>query len=351
MVDASNAMTSTFREASESWLTWATTRTRRRIRETSKPSIRSALDKWILPEIGDILLPNVHNKSVKPLVQKMKDAGLAPKSIQTYTNLIKTVMASILDEETGEPVFMRKWNATVLDLPIVKDQKTPCFEAKEIEMLLTITSGWEHMLYLVLAATGLRIGEALALEAKHVIRGGRSLNIEQQVSRFGDVVPYTKTDAGKREVDLHPDITSQLVPFVQGKKGLLFPTRNGTPRLPGNVEKRTLAVHNKKGFHAFRRYRESWLSEMSCNPDLRLFWLGHRPETMSEIYSKICRNVKARLAEAERVGVGFDPKTKGMFEKRGHKYYPTETKTKAELKRERDAIIRAFNERVQAGEI
>src|SRR5208337_2797481 len=136
-----------------------------------------------------------------------------------------------------------------------------------------------------------------ALESKHIINHGRTLVIEQQVSRFGDVVPYTKTDSGQRQVDIHPDLTAQLVPFAQGKKGLLFPTRNGTPRLPGNVEKRTLGVHNKKGFHAFRRYRESWLSEMNCNPDIKIYWMGHRPETMSELYSKLKNKVSIRLPE------------------------------------------------------
>jgi hypothetical protein len=33
--------------------------------------------------------------------------------------------------------------------------------------------------------------------------------------------------------------------------------------------------------------------------------MGHEPETMSELYSHLFEEVEKRLAEAERVGVGF----------------------------------------------
>jgi hypothetical protein len=33
--------------------------------------------------------------------------------------------------------------------------------------------------------------------------------------------------------------------------------------------------------------------------------MGHQPETMSELYSHLFEEVEKRLAEADRVGVGF----------------------------------------------
>jgi integrase len=145
----------------------------------------------------------------------------------------------------------------------------------------------------------------LGLEDKHLINGGRTLKIEQQVNRFGEVVPYTKTKAGGREVDLCSEVIGLVRLYVMDRKGLLFPTRKGTPRLYGNVERRQLWSHTPKGFHAFRRFRNTHLRYMNCQPDILIFWMGHKPETMSELYSKLALMKKERFAEAERVGLGF----------------------------------------------
>jgi hypothetical protein len=36
-----------------------------------------------------------------------------------------------------------------------------------------------------------------------------------------------------------------------------------------------------------------------------MFWVGHKPKTMSELYSGMDEELGFRLAEADRVGVGF----------------------------------------------
>jgi hypothetical protein len=37
-----------------------------------------------------------------------------------------------------------------------------------------------------------------------------------------------------------------------------------------------------------------------------MFWMGHRPMTMSELYSRMDEELELRLAEADAVGVGFE---------------------------------------------
>lgn len=174
-------------------------------------------------------------------------------------------------------------------------------------------------------ATGLRISEALALEAKHFGNGFRTVRVEQQVDRFGKVVPYTKTDAGIREIDLHSDIAAFMAGHFAGHDGLLFPSQEGTPQLAGNVDRRRLQPRLReviaaiqkvepekvvipKGmrFHAFRRFRITWLRNQRAQDDILNFWTAHKPKTMTELYSKLKEDLQARLDEAERVGYGFD---------------------------------------------
>jgi len=42
-----------------------------------------------------------------------------------------------------------------------------------------------------------------------------------------------------------------------------------------------------------------------CLEDINNFWMAHRPQTMSELYSHLHEELKLRLDEAERVGYGF----------------------------------------------
>jgi hypothetical protein len=56
--------------------------------------------------------------SVKPLVNKLKQAKLSPKTVNHYViTYIGQAVASLKNERTGEPIHYRKWDASVMDLP------------------------------------------------------------------------------------------------------------------------------------------------------------------------------------------------------------------------------------------
>ena len=138
----------------------------------------------------------------------------------------------------------------------------------------------------------MRISEALALEAKHFINGGRTILVQQQVGRDRpQIIPYVKTNSAYREVDLCTQVACYLRAFSNGRDGLLFRTRNGTPHLYHNLEERWLTPKLKKmgleqpgmRWHAFKRSREIWLRHKRCQREINNFWLAHKPKTMSEL--------------------------------------------------------------------
>jgi hypothetical protein len=49
-------------------------------------------------------------------------------------------------------------------------------------------------------------------------------------------------------------------------------------------------------------FQKQWLDE----EDINNYWMGHQPETMSELYSRLDEDLTTRLREAEIVGVGFE---------------------------------------------
>jgi integrase len=195
-----------------------------------------------------------------------------------------------------------------------KNQKRPTLKAAVVTLLIAGSEGQEQVLYVLLAATGMRISEALALETKHFINGGRTIVVEQQVMKDRPrIVSYLKTEAAYRQVDLHPDVAEFLRRFMTGKQGLLFPTKEGTPHLYGNLEDRwltprlvALGIDEKgMGWHAFKRFRKTWLRGQRCLEDIN-FWMAHKPKTMSELYSHLDEDLDLRLDEAEQVGFGFE---------------------------------------------
>jgi hypothetical protein len=60
------------------------------------------------------------------------------------------------------------------------------------------------------------------------------------------------------------------------------------------------------GWHSFKRFRKTWLRGVRCLEDLNNFWMAHKPQTVSELYSHLHEELELRLKEAERVGYGFD---------------------------------------------
>jgi len=305
----------TFREQSEIWLQQLQNRRRKPIRQSYAATIQGALDKWILPAIGNIPLANVDNLSVKPLIEKMSSSGLKPRTVNKYIEHVKQVVES-LKNPNGEPIHNRKWDAETMDLPLIEhaEQRRPSLKASAISELIKASSGQEQALYVLLAATGMRVSEALAVEIHHFTNDGRTIKIEQQVEKDSPrIVKYLKTAAAKRQVDLHPDIAEYLQRYAAAKPGLLFGTANGTPHLYGNLENRWLTPRLTKmgldeegmGWDSFKRFRKTWLRGARCLEDLNNFWMAHKPKSMSELYSHLHEELQVRLDEAERVGFGF----------------------------------------------
>jgi hypothetical protein len=226
----------TFREQAKVYLQEATNRNRRPIQDPT--SIIGALNKWIYPVIGEMPLSAVDNLALKPLVKKMVEGGLSPRTCEKYPLYAKQIVDSKL-APNGDQLYPRVWNNDVIDLPVVvySKQKRPALKVDGINALIAAAeSDEERYLYVLLAATGMRISEALALEARHFINGGRTILVEQQVMKdCPRIKKKLKTDASYREIDLHPDVAAWIQKFVSGKSGLILKTENNTPFLYGNL--------------------------------------------------------------------------------------------------------------------
>ncbi|MFY9733003.1 MAG: tyrosine-type recombinase/integrase [Candidatus Acidiferrales bacterium] len=162
-------------------------------------------------------------------------------------------------------------------------------------------------MYLIAAATGMRIAEILGLEARHIVNDGRTLIVGQAVNRFGRLSTL-KTRAAKRNVDVSKAVGDYLLSYIEGKSGLLFKTKKGTPLRAGNLRRRWLDKRlDDYGFHSFRRFRITHLEAVRAHGHLTKVWAGHSlgNDITAEYARSLKENLSLRLEEAEKTGTGF----------------------------------------------
>ena len=198
--------------------------------------------KWIFPAIGDLPLALVDNLSVKPLVQKMCAGGLTPRTVNKYVEYIKQVVKS-LKASNGEPIHKRTWDAETMDTPIVEhgEQKRPSLKAKAVSDLIAASTGQEQALYVLLASTGMRVSEALALESRHFIDDGQTIKVEQQITKDCPTHREILEDLSCKARNRSAPGRCRVPATLQNREiRLISHTAKGTPRLYNNLEDRWL---------------------------------------------------------------------------------------------------------------
>jgi integrase len=299
----------TFREQAKWFLKNSVNRKRRPAKPATVANWQCCVTKWLNPNIGELPLASINNGVVKTLVVKMHVAKLSAQTMTTYVNLVKLIVGSAIDDN-GDELFPRKWNNDFIDLPVIENQKQPTFTAETMTAIAEKASGQDQVLYVLLAGTGLRVGEALGLEIKHLSADCRTITVEQSCWQGSIQIPKTKS--AYRQVDVSSDIASLLKQFIGDRKsGLIFANGAGKPLSQTNVVRRSLHPIleelgvPKTGFHAMRRFRATWLRKQRTPEDLIRFWLGHAKSSMTDGYSKLSDDIDYRREIAEKIGTGF----------------------------------------------
>jgi integrase len=302
----------TFKIQAETFLASIQNRRRNPARVATVKAYRSFLNVHILPLIGEKQLKDVENGTLKGLVVELTKAGLKPASITSIVSVVKQVVGSAVDEN-GNQLYPRKWNNDFLDLPVIKlaEQDAPIVPVKTLERALVRANGQDKALYALLAGTGLRVGEALALmvgpdDGKNSFWQPEAglLTIRTTLTN-GKIQDAPKTEAGVRLVDLDPQLNDFLLSHLETAPGLLFKSEKG-----GLVRTNTAYEHLedagiKEGFHSFRRFRITHLESVGVPPGLQRFWTGHAAEDVHQNYIKFGEKIEERKTWAIRAGLGF----------------------------------------------
>jgi integrase len=171
-------------------------------------------------------------------------------------------------------------------------------------------TGHERVLYALLAGTGMRIGEILGLEVKHLSGDCKTIVVEQ--SSWQGHIQTPKTKNAYRQIDINSELAEMVKKFVGTRQnGLLFTNSVGRALAQTNLLQYSLHPSlkelgvEKSGFHAMRRFRITWLRKQRAPEDFIKFWLGHAEQSVTDGYSKLNQDTGFRRQVAEQVGLGF----------------------------------------------
>lgn len=303
----------TFREQSAAWLRDLATRKRKPVAPATLRTF-GAYVRRLTPFIGEMKLIEITNGTLKQLVQQVHDENLSAKTINELIVVVKSVVGSLVDQDTGEPLVKREWLASFIDAPVVENQRRPRITGNDVQRCIdNACTDQEKLFYAVLAGSGLRVAEAQALH----FRGNQkqtSWDPERGAIRVRSSIfscrelHRVKTAAARRKVDPHPLLNDLIARFVEihgiqpGEH--LFQARGGRPIHIGTIRRR-LAKHGIPGCHCFRRFYVSLRRSLGFPEPLLRSMIGHSGKSITDDYDQSAEDEAYRKKWVEKVGLGF----------------------------------------------
>jgi integrase len=266
----------TLNEYADKWLVNIANAVERRTHQ----SYTGMLKNHIRPTLGSLPLTGITRAQIKELLAAKRAAGMAKDSVRLIRATISALFAEAQDAELVDSnPAARTGRARGRKTPDglsahERRQRIRAMTVEQLAVFLEAAAGDRHsLLWLTLADTGMRPGEAFALHWTDIDVATRQITVERSVERGGKI-KSTKTGAS-RTVDLTPRLAAALdarqtaveaAALAAGRdvNPLLFPSEAGTPLDGINMARRFVGLVQRAGLPRFRLYdlRHSFASHL-----------------------------------------------------------------------------------------
>jgi integrase len=208
----------TFKEYADSWIKTTVPAT---CKESTVRDYESLLENHILPVFGDHKMTSINRGAVKDFLLDKINSGYAKSTVSHMKNVLSGVFTKALDDEIIQANPTLQLGKNILK---TKDQKKHINALMPDELKQLLDAVAEHFpehytLFLLLARTGMRIGEALALKWGDLDFNERFIEVKRSVVRGKITTPKS----GKtRRVDMSLQLLETLKAheLESKKKGL-----------------------------------------------------------------------------------------------------------------------------------
>jgi integrase len=248
------------------WLAAAATR----IKPQTLVSYRSLLSNHILPALGQLRMRALHRLHIKELLADKRAAGLSKNSVRLIKATLSAMCAEACEDaiiKVNPAAFSTRRGSAALDGISHSERRAAIrpFSTAELEALLDVARAHpeRHVLYLLLARTGMRPGEALGLRWDDLDLTRREILVERSVA-LGEIVT-TKTGHARR-VDMSRELAAALAAlYLRREKEALrhsqgeitqwvFCSRRGGLRGQREVRRQFMVTMRRAGLSGHRLY-------------------------------------------------------------------------------------------------
>lgn len=214
--------------------------------------VDNALRVHVLPALGDRPVSALRRSDVQALVKALSTTR-APGTVRNVYDVLSRVLTAAVDDRVIAHSPCRR-----IVLPALSDHEATPPTADVVLALAGAVDARYRALVVLLAGSGLRIGEALGLEVSDVDFLRRTVRVERQRYQDGSIAP-PKTRQSARTVPLGRVVVDELAAHLAAfpTTGALFTTETGEPL-------------------AYRRWKRVWSSaQRVTGTDLDTHTLRH----------------------------------------------------------------------------
>lgn len=239
----------------------------------------------ILPAFKGKTLAEIKPLDVQTWIDHLAEKKLAPATVGKAYRYLR---ACLKQAENWD--LIDKSPCRSISLPRCNGAELSFLEPREVNALLEQARDPERHLFMVLAWSGLRLGEALGLAWHHVDFKDNAIIVERAWSYWG-AFQEPKTKTSKRAIPLLPVLAEALQEFyiMQGSPGpdaLLFSADGEKPLDPSNARKEFLRALEAAGLKhvTMHSLRHTYASLMiACGASIKALQraLGHASATMT----------------------------------------------------------------------
>lgn len=202
-------------------LQWYNTYKKPNIKESAQSSYRTALNKHILPVLGEKRLTAISTMDLQELLNSKSDA------CATIIENVYHVLESVFKQAYSEGIIQRDITVGLIKPSKAKKSRRALTEAEEAaaKVLMQEENG---LLVALLYYAGLRLGEACGLQWEHIDFKKGLIHVCQQVNLRTGKIADTKTENSVRDVPLPDELAEMLLPLRGMPKAYVFPAPGGS---------------------------------------------------------------------------------------------------------------------------
>lgn len=294
---------------------------------------RSYLDDYVVPHVGDTLVTRVGAVHFEMVFDKCEELGLSRKTKKEALRIMSAVLkhAKACGYINEVPTHDIDTSPTKSDKRQERrKQREKTYTPDEVYTMLAaadtlatdtnkqtrqVWARYRAMLYF-LVYTGVRISEARGFPRKDFRARDGIIQITQSAPETGEVGDV-KTDAGDRDIPLHPQLREALGAWIKThKRSLLFGTDNDLPISVSNLYSRMLEplkvradnlaeegddpryihISRNRAFHAFRHHYASQLVKNGANLKELQTLMGHASAAITlDVYTHLFEGDQVEL--------------------------------------------------------